>query len=100
AHDRIIAGPLLEHLDTIAAYWLDRHTRGDTTAITTTRNEHVDAINHTIQQHRLDRRGLHPNRAVRIADGAVYVGDVIATRRNQRQLHTSDGHIVCNRDLW
>ena len=36
-----------------------------------------------------------------IADGdAVYVGDVIATRRNQRHLHTSDGHIVCNRDLW
>ncbi len=97
----IIAGPLVEHLDTIAAYWLDRHDRGDTTAITTTRNEHVDAINHTIQQYRLDRGDLDPTRTAVIADGdAVYVGDVIATRRNQRQLHTSDGHTVCNRDLW
>jgi hypothetical protein len=91
---------LVEHLETIATYWLNRHTRGDSTAITTTRNEHVDAINHTIQQYRVDRGDLNPTRAVPIADGAVYVGDVIAARRNQRQLHTSDGYNVCNRDLW
>ena len=63
AHDRIIAGPLVEHLDTIADQWLDRHTRGDTTAITTTSNEHVDAINHTIQQYRLDRGDLDTTRS-------------------------------------
>jgi len=30
----------------------------------------------------------------------VAVGDVVATRRNQRQLRTSSGDIVRNRELW
>ena len=36
-----------------------------------------------------------------IADGtAVCVGDVVATRRNHRQLRTTTGDIVRNRELW
>ena len=43
---------------------------------------------------------LDPSRTVQAADGVVMVGDVIATRRNQRQLTTNTGDIVRNRELW
>jgi conjugative relaxase-like TrwC/TraI family protein len=52
AHDRIIAAPLAEHLERIAADWVDHHSQGRYTAITTTTNQHVHAINHAIQLHR------------------------------------------------
>ncbi len=90
AHDRSSPARSSSISTPSPANWLDRHAAGDTTAITTTRNEHVDAINRTIQQYRLDRGDLDTTRSAPIADGDVYVGDVIATRRNQRQLHTSE----------
>lgn len=35
-----------------------------------------------------------------IADGGAHVGDIVATRRNQRQLQTTTGDVVRNRELW
>ena len=97
-HGRIRAGWLNEHLDTIATTWLQRPS--GSMAITTTTNEHVQAINTTIQRARIDRGDLDTTRTVDIADGSVHVGDVIVTRRNDRQLRTSTGDIVRNRDYW
>ncbi len=100
AHDRIIPGTIDEHLDGIADDWIKRHTAGKTMAITTTTNDHVDAINHLIQQRRIEHGDLDPTRAAVIADGEAVVGDIVATRRNQRQLHTTTGDVVRNRELW
>ena len=100
AHGRIIPGTLVEHLDTIADYWIEHHARGDTTAITTTTNDHVDAINHHIQQRRVEHGDLDPTWSAPIADGEALVGDIVATRRNDRHLHTSSGDTVRNRELW
>ncbi len=100
AHGRIIPGSLDEHLDTIATRWLERHEAGETIAITTATNDHVDQINHLIQQRREQHGQLDPSQAVRAAEGVVMVGGVIATRRNQRQLTTTTGDIVRNRELW
>ena len=101
ARGRIIPGTLGEHLDTIADYWTGHHARGDTTAITTTTNDHVDAINQHIQQLRIDQGDLDPAWSAPIADGSeVLVGDIVATRRNDRHLHTSSGDTVRNRELW
>jgi AAA domain-containing protein len=101
AHGRIIPGTLVEHLATIADYWIDHHARGDTTAITTTTNDHVDSINQHLQQRRIEHGDLDPTWSAPIADGSeALVGDIVATRRNDRHLHTSVGDTVRNRELW
>jgi AAA domain len=100
-HGRIVSGPLAEHIDTIADRWLDDFDNGKTLAITTTTNTHVDQINDAIQSLRVDRGDLRPHASAEIADGAsVHVGDIIATRRNDRRLRTETSEPVRNRDLW
>ena len=100
AHHRIVAGTLDDHLDVIARLWLDHHRDGTTLAITTTTNEHVDLVNHHIQRQRIDDGELNPSRVTVIADGTALVGDIVTTRRNQRDLETSSGGMVRNRDRW
>jgi hypothetical protein len=99
AHDRIIAAPFAEHLDRIATDWADHHTQGRYTAITTTTNQHVHAINHAMQQHRRERGELD-DPALHLGDSSVHVGEIVVTRRNDRQLRTSTGDSVRNRDYW
>ena len=100
AHRRIVAGPIGDHLEAIADQWIRRHAVGEAVVITTATNDHVDAINHLIQQHRLEAGDLDPTRMAWIADGGVAVGDIVATRRNNRQLHATSGDTVRNRELW
>jgi hypothetical protein len=70
-------------------------------AITAATNDHVDAINDAVQRLRLTIGQLHRDDGVWIAGGeAAYPGDVVATRRNNRDLRTSSGEPVRNRDLW
>ena len=98
-HDRVFAGPLVEHLDNIAQAWAGAHQRGEYLAITTTTNDHVDAINDAVQTHR-DRIGQLGAQRIDLDDMSLCVGDVITTRRNQRLLRTSTGDSVRNRDYW
>lgn len=101
AHDRIVPGGVDQHLDTIAAYWSDCRDHGQSLAITTTRNEHVDLINDRIQTERCERGELDRSRRADTADGiGAWVGDLIATRRNDRTLVTTTGQFVRNRDQW
>ncbi len=66
-----------------------------------TRNEHVDLINDRIQSKRWERGDLDRSRRADTADGiGAWVGDLIATRRNDRTLITSAGQFVRNRDQW
>ncbi len=99
-HGRIIPGSFAEHLETIADVWMQHHAAGETVAITAATNEHVDAINQTIRQRRARNGDTDTTVFGSIADGVVAVGDVVATRRNHRQLHTNSGDIVRNRELW
>jgi conjugative relaxase-like TrwC/TraI family protein len=99
-HDRIYAAPLAEHLDCIGWYWTGAHTRGEQVAVTTTTNDHVDTINQHIQLLRLQRGDLTPH-WIEISDRHhAHIGDIITTRHNQRQLRTSTGDSVRNRDYW
>ena len=101
AHGRIIPGTLDEHLDAIATTWIDRHDNGDTVAVVASTNEHVDLLNDAVQNRRLAVGDLDPDTAVGIAGGEIaHVGDVVATRRNDRRLTTSEGEPVRNRELW
>ncbi len=101
AHGRIIPGTLDQHVTAIADRWLTAHGHGQTVAVTTTANEHVGLLNRAIQHARLDAGHLDQHATATTNSGTtVYVGDVIATRRNDRRLIASDGDIVRNRELW
>jgi conjugative relaxase-like TrwC/TraI family protein len=100
SHGRIVPGTLRQHLDTIAGHWIECRDRGQTLAITSTRNEHVDLINDRIQGERWQRGELGLTYRADMADGYAWVGDLIATRRNDRSLVTSTGEFVRNRDQW
>ena len=99
ANGRIHAAPLAEHIDTITEQWVAAFHRNHHLSVTTTTNDHVHLINTAIQQRREELGELGDARA--IANGVVVqVGDVIVTRRNERNLTTSTGDSVRNRDHW
>ncbi len=100
AFDRIRPGRLDQHLDTIADLWLDCDRQGETLAITTTRNADVAAINERIQLRRATAGQLDPDTLVPIGDEWAMIGDIVATRHNDRRLRTSRGDHVRNRERW
>ena len=70
-------------------------------ALVASTNDHVDAINHAVQAARVAAGQLNPDIAAAIAGGEhAHVGDVVATRRNDRTLITSAGEPVRNRETW
>jgi conjugative relaxase-like TrwC/TraI family protein len=97
AHDRIIPGTLKNHLAAIGDTWIEHHTRGVTVALVASTNDHVDAINHAVQAARVDAGHLNRDNAAQIAGGeCAHVGDIVATRRNDRTLIISTGEPVRN----
>ena len=100
AHGRIRAGTFAEHLDTIGDLWQQCRSEGESLSIITTRTEHVNVINDHIQQRRLDTGELDQATLAQVDDAWVMVGDVVATRRNERRLRTSVGEPVRNRERW
>ena len=100
-HGRIIPGTLDEHLVRMADTWITAHHAGQTVALIASTNEHVERINTAVQHARYVAGELEPGAATQIAGGEIaLVGDVVATRRNDRHLTTSTGEPVRNRDTW
>jgi ATP-dependent exoDNAse (exonuclease V) alpha subunit len=101
AHDRIIPGTLEQHLARMADTWITNRQQGRTAALVASTNDHVDIINRAVQAARLAAGHLDPETATPIAGGEhADVGDVVATRRNDRRLTTTAGESVRNRDTW
>ena len=101
AHDRIIPGSIDNHLQLIATTWIEHRQRGETVALVASTNDHVDDINGSVQAARLNAGHLDGEHAAPIAGGEhVHVGDVVATRRNDRTLTTTSGEPVRNRETW
>ncbi|MEO1058353.1 MAG: MobF family relaxase [Actinomycetota bacterium] len=98
--DRIRPGRLDQHLDAIADLWLECDRRGETLAITTTRTADVAAINERIQHERAKELQLDPDTITSIGDEWAMVGDIVATRHNDRRLRTTRGDHVRNRERW
>ena len=65
-------------------------------------NETVARLNHAAQRRRIDAGDLNPRGRHVDANGyRFHAGDEIATRRNDRQLHTDQGlTMIRNRDQW
>jgi hypothetical protein len=101
AHGRIIAGTRDTHRDRMAQAWLEHHEHGDSIALVASSNDHVDTINQAVQVARLASGQLSGVGVIAIGGGELAcVGDVVATRRNDRRLVTSTGEPVRNRDTW
>jgi conjugative relaxase-like TrwC/TraI family protein len=100
-HNRVAAGGLEDHLDTIAHAWTRHHAQGRTVAVTAETNAHVDLLNDAIQTQRRHAGHLDPRCAVSIAgDETAGPGDLIVTRRNDRALLDDLGEPVRNRERW
>ncbi len=101
AHGRLHGGTL-EAMERAAvrAWWDHRHA-GHTVALLAPTNETVDRLNQRAQQARLRFGELDPDGST-LHLGAVnlYVGDEVATRRNDRRLVTDEGDMVRNRARW
>ncbi len=98
-HGRISPGSLDTHLDRLAHDWLADDRHGRTVAITAATNEHVDAVNRTIQTARIASGDLRTDETSLIGGGErACVGDIVVTRRNYRTLATSTGESVRNRE--
>jgi hypothetical protein len=70
-------------------------------AVVASTNSHVDLLNSAIQTRRVLDGDLDRGTEIVIAGGEhAHVGDVVATRRNDRRLLTSVGEQVRNRELW
>ncbi len=99
-HGRVGTGTFEALSADIACQWMDHRAAGRSVAVVAETNEHVDALNHAIQELRREH-GQLGERAARIAGGeSAAVGDVVVTRRNNRELRTSSGEPVRNRDRW
>jgi hypothetical protein len=85
----------------MADTWIDHRQRGDTVALVASSNDHVNVINDAVQAARVAAGHLNSNDVTPIAGGEhAHVGDVVATRRNDRTLITSAGEPVRNRETW
>ncbi len=83
------------------ARWWDHRQAGDTVALMAPTVETTDRLNQRAQQLRIRAGELDSTgRSVQARSARVYVGDEIATRRNDRQLCTDRGEMVRNRATW
>lgn len=100
-HDRVAAGTIDDHFETIADAWIDHHRAGRRVAVTAETNRQVDDLNAAIQARRRDAGDLDDRHAVPVAGSeTASPGDIVMTRRNDRTLTTDTGEPIRNRELW
>jgi conjugative relaxase-like TrwC/TraI family protein len=99
-HGRVTEGTFEQLADEAVRHWIDHTAAERRVAVVAETNEHVDALNAAIQHARRELGELG-RQVVRIAEGeTAAVGDIVATRRNNRALHTDRAEPVRNRDRW
>jgi AAA domain len=99
-HGRVTAGTFDELAAEAARQWIDHTVDGHRVAVVAETNEHVDALNAAIQQARVHRGHIGYRMAAVAGGETAAVGDVVATRRNDRTVRTDRGEPVRNRDHW
>jgi conjugative relaxase-like TrwC/TraI family protein len=99
-HGRVTEGTFEQLVAQAARTWIDHTAAGRRVAVIAETNEHVDQLNAAIQQARRQHSQLG-GRVVRVAGGeTAAVGDIVATRRNNRTLRTDRAEPIRNRDRW
>jgi hypothetical protein len=81
--------------------WRQAIEPGESAAMMAPTREAVAVLNDLAQRVRIGGGEIDPDGpSVPIGSSRVHVGDVVATRRNERTLFTDRGRIVKNRDRW
>ncbi len=100
-HGRLHGGTPGRMRRAVVDAWWDSTERGETAAMMAPTNTAVVALNQEAQRRLLDAGRLDPKRkTINVGPYRIRVGDVVATRRNERKLVTNRNQMVKNRDHW
>jgi conjugative relaxase-like TrwC/TraI family protein len=99
-HGRLHGGTAIRMRGEILGAWWRATHRGESVAMVAPTNDAVVALNQRAQQLRLDGGELDDSRAVAGGPYRLHVGDLVATRHNDRRLRTDQHLMVKNRDHW
>ena len=100
-HGRIHGGGRRKMERAVVEAWREAGSHGQSAAMTAPTNETVVALNQRAQAERVRAGEIDVLRSsVEAGPYRLYVGDVVATRRNERALRTDCGLMVKNRDQW
>jgi conjugative relaxase-like TrwC/TraI family protein len=100
-HGRLYGGTRRQMERAVVEAWWEARARGDSVAMMAPTNEIVVDLNRRAQALRVREGEIDPaGPSVGAGDYRLHVGDLVATRQNDRQLHTDRGLMVKNRDQW
>jgi len=100
-HDRLHGGTRNQMARATVVAWRYATVNGATAAMMAPTNEGVTVLNTLAQAMRMGAGEIDADSpSVRLGDTRAYAGDLIATRRNDRTLHTDRRRMVKNRDRW
>jgi conjugative relaxase-like TrwC/TraI family protein len=100
-HGRLHGGTQRQMERAVVDAWWEARARGDSVAMMAPTTELVVELNRRAQALRVREGELDPaGPSVGAGDYRLHVGDQVATRHNDRQLHTDRGSMVKNRDQW
>lgn len=100
-HGRLHGGTEAQMASEIIQAWWRTRTSGATVALMAATNDAVTELNQRAQALRARAGEIDlDGPAVNAGGYDIVVGDRVATRRNERQLRTDQGHMIRNRDQW
>lgn len=100
-HDRFHGGTSCQMATATVIAWRQAIEAGETSAMMAPTREAVAVLNEIAQQLRIAAGEVDPRSpSVKLGPTRAHVGDVVATRRNERTLLTDRGRMVKNRDHW
>ncbi len=101
AHGRLYGGTVEQMERAGVAQWRRHWQAGESVLLMAPSNDTVDRLNQRAQQRRISAGELDPTDYLELADGVrLHVGDVIATRRNDRGIETNRNEMVRNRNTF
>lgn len=100
-HDRFHGGTRRQMAMATVSAWWSATEAGETAAMMAPTREAVAVLNDLARAMRADAGEIdRQSPSVRLGASGAYVGDVVATRRNDRTLRTDQARMVKNRDRW
>jgi conjugative relaxase-like TrwC/TraI family protein len=100
-HGRLHGGTVRQMAIATVRAWRRATDAGETAAMMAPTREAVAILNEIAQRTRIGAGEIDPaSRSVQVGLGRAHAGDVVATRRNERNLRTDQGRMVKNRDRW
>lgn len=100
-HGRLHGGTRGQMERAVLDAWWNARAQGEKAAMMAPTNEVVVVLNGLAQQRRADAGEIDlSGRSVAVDDYRLVVGDLVASRKNDRQIRTDRGLMVKNRDRW